>query len=104
MTPTIGAILSYTYESPLDFRVYVSGSGVHLRTRDGREVLDGLSGSMNANLGHGNAAVAAAMHAQALGLTAVPSIAGDVSDDCVVLAEKLRTLLDLPDIAFLFTS
>jgi adenosylmethionine-8-amino-7-oxononanoate aminotransferase len=104
MTRTIGAILSYTYESPLDFRVYVSGSGVHLRTRDGREVLDGLSGSMNANLGHGNAAVAATMHAQALGLTALPSIAGDVSEDCVVLAEKLQTLLDLPDTAFLFTS
>jgi acetylornithine/N-succinyldiaminopimelate aminotransferase len=100
----IGAILPYTYESSLDLKVYVSGSGVHLRTRDGREVLDGLSGSMNANLGHGNAAVAAAMHAQSLGLTAVPSIAGEVSVECVVLAEKLRSFLDLPDTAFLFTS
>ena len=77
---------------------------MYLYTRDGKKVLDGLSGSMNANLGHGNAAVAVAMHAQALRLTAVPSVAGDVSDDCVGLAEKLCRFLGLTDTACSFTS
>ncbi|MCX4650912.1 aminotransferase class III-fold pyridoxal phosphate-dependent enzyme [Streptomyces microflavus] len=104
MTSTTAALLSYTYESPKDFRVYSSGRGVYLYTRAGQRVLDGLSGSMNANLGHGNAAVAAAMYTQALGLTAVPSVAGDVSDDCVALAEKLRGVLQLPDVTCLFAS
>lgn len=104
MTSTTAALLSYTYESPQEFRVYSSGHGVYLYTREGRKVLDGLSGSMNANLGHGNAAIAAAMHTQALGLTAVPSVAGDVSDDCVALAERLRGFLGLPDTTCSFTS
>lgn len=104
MTSTTAALLSYTYESPQDFRVYSAGHGVYLYTRDGKKVLDGLSGSMNANLGHGNAAIAAAMHTQALGMTAVPSIAGDITDDCIALAEKLRGFLGLPDTTCSFTS
>lgn len=105
MTSTTAALLSYTsYESPPEFRVYSSGHGVYLYTIDGKEVLDGLSGSMNANLGHGNAAIASAMHTQALCLTAVASVAGDVSNDCVTLAEKLRSFLGLPDTSCSFTS
>lgn len=104
MTSMTAALLSYTYESPQDFRVYSSGHGVYLYTSDGKKVLDGLSGSMNANLGHGSTAIAAVMHTKALGLTAVPSVAGDVSDDCVALAKKLCRFLGLPDATWLFTS
>ncbi|MGW1728144.1 aminotransferase class III-fold pyridoxal phosphate-dependent enzyme [Streptomyces sp. NPDC002306] len=104
MASTAAALLSYTYENPQDFRVYSSGRGVYLYTSGGKRVLDALAGSMNANLGHGNAAIAAAMYAQALGLTAVPAVAGDVSDDCINLAEKLRCSLGLPDTTCSFTS
>jgi len=104
MTSTAAALLSYTYESAEDFRVYSSGQGVYLYTRYGNKVLDGLSGSMNANLGHGNAAIAAAMHTQALSLTSVPSVAGDVTDDCVALAEELGCFLGLHDATVSFTS
>lgn len=104
MTSTPPAMLSYTYENPHEFRVYSSGNGVYLFTSDGKKLLDGLSGSMNANLGHGNAAIAAVMARQALGLTAMPSVAGDVSDDCIALAEKLRGFLGLPDTTCSFTS
>jgi len=104
MTSMTAALLSYTYQSPLNYRVYTSGDGVYLYTTDGRKVLDGLSGSMNANLGHGNAAIAAAMHSQALGLTALPSVAGDVSEDCVALADKLRCFVEMPDTTWAFTS
>jgi adenosylmethionine-8-amino-7-oxononanoate aminotransferase len=75
-----------------------------LYTSEGREVIDGLSGSMNANLGHGNVAVAAAMHEQALGLTSLPSIAGDVSEASIALADRLTCILGLPDSACVFTS
>jgi adenosylmethionine-8-amino-7-oxononanoate aminotransferase len=85
-------------------RLYSSGHGVHLFTKGGKKVLDGLSGSMNANLGHGNAAIADAMARHALGLSSIPSVAGDISDDCLALAEKLRDFLGLPDATCSFTS
>jgi adenosylmethionine-8-amino-7-oxononanoate aminotransferase len=104
MTRLSPVLLSYTYEELCDLRYYSSGRGIYLFTKDGKKVLDGLSGSMNANLGHGNGTIADAMATQALGLTSVPSVAGDISDDCVVLAEKLRGFLGLPDTTVSFTS
>lgn len=104
MTSISPAMLSYTYENSRDLRFYSSGNGAYLFTRDGKKVLDGLSGSMNANLGHGNEAIAAAMASQAVGLTAVPSVAGDVSDDCITLAEKLLDFLRLPGATCSFVS
>lgn len=104
MAAGISILLPYTYESPEDLRIYSSGRGVYLYTNEGREVLDGLSGSMNANLGHGNAAVAAVMHEQALGLTSLPSIAGDVSEASIALADRLTRILGVPDSACVFTS
>jgi adenosylmethionine-8-amino-7-oxononanoate aminotransferase len=104
MEPPMSILLPYTYESPADLRIYSSGRGVYLYTNDGRQVLDGLAGSMNANLGHGNVAVAAAMHEQALGLTSLPSIAGDVSEASIELADRLTRILGVPNSACVFTS
>jgi len=104
MTSTFPVLPSYTYDNPHDLRQYSSGHGVYLFTKDGKKVLDGLSGSMNANLGHGNSTIADAMARRALGLTSMPSVAGDISDDCVALAEKLRGFLGLPDTTCSFTS
>jgi adenosylmethionine-8-amino-7-oxononanoate aminotransferase len=96
--------LSYTFDEPEDYRVFSSGYGTYLFMADGRRLLDGLSGSMNANLGHGNATVAAAMQEQAVRLTALPSVAGDVSQDSIALASQLGRVLRVPDSAWLFTS
>src|ERR1044071_5362836 len=104
MALRMSILLPYTYESPADLRIYSSGRGVYLYTNDGREVIDGLSGSMNANLGHGNVVVAAAMYEQTLGLTSLPSIAGDVSEESLELAERLTRILEVPDSACVFTS
>lgn len=98
------ALLPYTYENPDMVRRYRAGRGVYLYTTDGRRILDGLSGSMNANLGHGNAVVAAAMQEQALGLTSMPSIAGDVSEECLAMAERLREILGIPGYTCIFNS
>lgn len=59
---------------------------------------------MNANLGHGNSAVAAAMGEQARGLVAVPTIAGDVSDSALALAERIRQVIGIPDATCTFMS
>ena len=104
MAPKMSILLPYTYEGSGDFRIYSTGQGVYLYTNAGKQILDGLSGSMNANLGHGNAAVAAAMREQALGLTSLPSIAGDVSEDGIALADKLCRILGTPDSTCAFTS
>lgn len=98
------ALLPYTYESLDAVRRYRAGRGVFLYTSDGRRILDGLSGSMNANLGHGNAAIAAAMQNQAIGLTSVPSIAGDVAEECVALAERLGGVLGVAGYTCVFSS
>lgn len=103
MTQT-SILLPYTYEGPDDLRIYSSGRGTDLYMKDGKVVLDGLAGSMNANLGHGNAVIAAAMHEQALGLTSLPSIAGDASYGVIALAEKLRRFIGAPDSLCLFSS
>ncbi|MBO6554747.1 MAG: aspartate aminotransferase family protein [Roseitalea sp.] len=97
-------LISYNYEAPGRHRIYSGGHGVYLFSRDGRKIFDGLSGSMNANLGHGNKAVAAAMASQAVGITSVPSVAGDVSEDCVFLAEKLCRYLGVVDNSCSFAS
>lgn len=104
MTSMSSVLPSYTYVEPHDLRLYSSGRGAYLFTKGGKKVLDGLSGSMNANLGHGNGSIAEAMARQAHGLTSLPSVAGDISDDCITLAEKLRGFLGLPHTTFSFTS
>lgn len=104
MTEKISTLVPYTYEDPADYRIYSSGSGIYLHTIDGRRVLDGLAGSMNANLGHGCTSIAKTMRECATGLTSLPAIAGDVCENTLTLAEKLSRVLTEPGLSCIFTS
>ncbi|MDK2013796.1 MULTISPECIES: aminotransferase family protein [unclassified Deinococcus] len=53
------------YRSSKSYPVAVRAGGVFIETQDGRSFLDGSSGALVANIGHGRAAVAQAMAAQA---------------------------------------
>ncbi|MBF6150342.1 aminotransferase class III-fold pyridoxal phosphate-dependent enzyme [Nocardia nova] len=106
MNSVPAVLISYTNGHRDDIRTYVSGNGVYLYTSHGRRIFDGVAGSMNANLGHGNAPIATAMHEQALTLTAVPAIAGDITDSALRLASELGEPLGLTELGwqYLFTS
>ncbi|ODT86843.1 aspartate aminotransferase family protein [Phenylobacterium sp. SCN 70-31] len=56
-----------------DPRLVVAAKGVHYRTEDGREILDGQSGLWCVNAGHGRPEIAAAVNNQLLGLDYAPS-------------------------------
>jgi len=86
-------LASYTYHNSNDNRIYCGGEGIYLTTQDGERVIDALSGSMNANLGHGNRSVAHVMHCQAKGLSAIPTVAGDINDASIELAAELCSLI-----------
>ena len=54
-------------------RLVVGGKGMMLKSADGRDVLDGMSGLWCVNLGHGREEIADALRAQAMELDYVPS-------------------------------
>ena len=54
-------------------RLVVGGKGMILKSADGRDVLDGMSGLWCVNLGHGREEIADALRAQAMELDYVPS-------------------------------
>jgi len=54
-------------------RLITDGKGMVLKTADGREVIDGMSGLWCVNLGHGREEIADAIRAQAMELDYVPS-------------------------------
>ena len=56
-----------------DPRLLVSAKGVHYRTEDGREVIDGAAGLWCVNAGHGREEIAAAVSQQLLTLDYAPS-------------------------------
>jgi putrescine aminotransferase len=56
--------------------VFVEGSGARLKTEDGREFIDGLSGVFTTSLGHGNRAVVAAITRQLERLAFAPPLHG----------------------------
>lgn len=60
-TPSLPAL----FPSPTDVPVVVSGHGVFLVDQEGRQYLDGSSGAVAANLGHGSNVMAEALAAQA---------------------------------------
>ena len=79
--------------SAAGFVTYRGGEGEYLFTSDGRRILDGWSGSMNANLGHGNAAVARCLAEQATSLSALNAEGGEIAEASIQLAARLRDLL-----------
>ena len=54
-------------------RLIKGGKGMMLKSADGRDVIDGMSGLWCVNVGHGREEIANAIHAQALELDYVPS-------------------------------
>jgi putrescine aminotransferase len=87
-------------------RIVAGGKGVRLRMSDGREVIDGLSGLFNINVGHGRAEIAQAAADQMRRMPYYPSFWGFSSEPAIRLAERLAGLFpaDRALDHFLFTS
>jgi adenosylmethionine-8-amino-7-oxononanoate aminotransferase len=94
----------YSYSGVDELRRYKSGKGEYLFTSDGRKILDGLAGSMNTNLGHGNEAIAEVMHSQAMGLCGLPAVGGEASEAAIELAIRLSDRVGSPGLVSTFCS
>nr|WP_294552149.1 aspartate aminotransferase family protein [uncultured Rhodopila sp.] len=73
-------------------KLFVSAHGSILRTADGREYIDGLSGLWNVNIGHGRKELAAAAASQIETLDYASAYAGFSNGPAIRLAEKLVSL------------
>lgn len=71
--------------------VFVAGDGMRLKTDDGREFIDGLSGVFTTSLGHGNRKVAAAISRQLERLAFAPPLHG-TNQPALELTEMLLRL------------
>jgi adenosylmethionine-8-amino-7-oxononanoate aminotransferase len=69
--------------------VVVEGKGAMLHLADGRELIDGLSGLWNVNIGHGRAELAAAAAAQMKRIAFASAYVGATNEPAVRLAEKI---------------
>ena len=67
----------------------VSGKGALLRDAEGREVIDGLSGLWNVNIGHGRGELADAAAAQMRKIAFASAYIGATNEPAVRLAEKI---------------
>ncbi len=73
-------------------KVFVSAKGSILRTADGREYIDGLSGLWNVHIGHGRKELAAAAAKQMETLDYASAYAGFSNEPAIRLAERLADL------------
>lgn len=87
------------YRSSKNYPVAVRAEGIYLWDEGGKRYLDGSSGALVANIGHGRAAVAEAMAAQARKLAFVhgSQFSSDVLEE---YAARLARFLDLPEYRF----
>ena len=87
------------YRSSKSYPVAVRAGGVFVETQDGRSLLDGSSGALVANIGHGRGAVAQAMASQASRLAFVhgSQFTSDVLEE---YASRLADFLSLPAFRF----
>ena len=84
--------------------VWVQGEGATIRTADGREFIDGLSGLWNVSAGHGRKELAQAAAKQMETLAFVSGYIGNTNVPAVQLAEKIASL-SYPSIKhFFFTA
>jgi adenosylmethionine-8-amino-7-oxononanoate aminotransferase len=84
--------LMHPLHHPDDHRqplVIVEGRGAMLRTADGREYIDGLSGLWNVNVGHGRGELADAAAAQMRRIAFASAYIGQTNEPAVQLAEKI---------------
>ncbi|GGK87434.1 aminotransferase family protein [Deinococcus radiotolerans] len=87
------------YRSSRTYPVAVRAGGVFIETQDGRSFLDGSSGALVANIGHGRVAVAQAMAGQAAQLAFVHG-SQFTSDVLEAYASRLADFLHLPAYRF----
>jgi adenosylmethionine-8-amino-7-oxononanoate aminotransferase len=84
--------LVHPLHHPEDHRaplVVVEGKGAMLHLADGRELIDGLSGLWNVNIGHGRAELADAAAAQMKRIAFASAYIGATNEPAVRLAEKI---------------
>jgi adenosylmethionine-8-amino-7-oxononanoate aminotransferase len=84
--------------------VVVEGRGAMLHTADGREIIDGLSGLWNVNVGHGREVLAEAAAGQMRKLAFASAYAGGTNEPAVRLAERLVSLAYPSSSAVYFTT
>ena len=84
--------------------VVAEGKGAMLYTADGREVIDGLSGLWNVNIGHGRKELADAASAQMQRLAFASAYIGATNEPAVRLAERLVKLAFPSSSAVYFTT
>lgn len=97
MEPEGSHLIKFAFDEVLP--AAVSGSGVFVYDHRGRRYLDGCSGAVTANLGHGNEAVLAAMNEQAGRLSFVHRGAFH-NDEAEGLADRLCELTGYPYVFF----
>jgi adenosylmethionine-8-amino-7-oxononanoate aminotransferase len=84
--------------------VVAEGKGAMLYTADGREIIDGLSGLWNVNIGHGRKELADAASAQMQRLAFASAYIGATNEPAVRLAERLVELAYPGSSAVYFTT
>jgi putrescine aminotransferase len=84
--------------------VVVEGRGAMLRDANGREIIDGLSGLWNVNIGHGRAELAEAAATQMRKLAFASAYAGATNEPAVKLAARLVSLAYANSAAVYFTT
>src|SRR3954467_1886170 len=77
------------HQAPL---LIAQANGPFLYTADGREIIDGLSGLWNVNIGHGRKELAAAAAKQMERLAFASAYTGATNEPAVRLAERLGAL------------
>ncbi len=85
-------------------RIWVEGNGAILKDMDGTEVIDGLSGLWNVNVGHGRRELAEAAMDQMNTLAYCSSYTGASNLPAIELAERLSQYTYPSINAFYFTS
>jgi adenosylmethionine-8-amino-7-oxononanoate aminotransferase len=85
-------------------RIWVEGQGALMKDLDGNEVIDGLSGLWNVNVGHGRRELAEAALQQMSTLAYCSSYTGSSNLPAITLAERLSQLVYPSINTFFFTS
>lgn len=84
--------------------IITHGSGTHLTTDDGRELLDATAGLWHANIGHGRPEIAEAAAAQLQRLETYQSFGSFSNDVALRLADRLAALSPIADPRIILTS
>ena len=90
--------LSHAYIEPRKLKFYgakevVDAKGIRIKLSNGEELIDGLSGLWNVNVGHGRKEIAKAANKQMEKLPYYPSAFEYTTEPPIKLAEKLTSLL-----------